>query len=89
MLGTFVRSNVPAFHRADGAGYALFFELLPALDSINPQVASRHLALLENWRRLDDGRRRLLDAHFDALQTRLTSRDSRETLARLRGAGPD
>ncbi|HRO86952.1 MAG: aminopeptidase N [Chiayiivirga sp.] len=89
VLGSFVRSNVPAFHRADGAGYALFFELLPALDSINPQVASRHLALLENWRRLDDGRRRLLDAHFDALQTRLTSRDSRETLARLRGADPD
>ncbi len=89
VLGAFVRNNVPAFHRGDGAGYALFFEQLPTLDAINPQIASRHLALLENWRRLDSARRDLLDGHLGRLEARLVSRDSRETLARLRGAGPD
>ncbi len=84
VLGALMRGNVPAFHRADGAGYALFFERLPELDAINPQIASRLLALLENWRRLDAGRRDLLDRHLRNLETRLSSRDSRETLARLR-----
>ncbi len=85
VLGAFARNNLPAFHRADGAGYALFFEQLPKLDAINPQVAARHLSLLENWRRLDDNRRTRLAAHLEALEPRLSSRDSREMLARLRG----
>ena len=83
VLGSFVRANVPAFHRADGAGYSLLFDLLPALDAINPQVASRHLALLENWRRLDEPRRDRLANHLEQLQPQLVSRDSRETLERL------
>ncbi len=83
ILGNFVHNNIPAFHRADGAGYALFFDMLPQLDAINPQVAARHLGLLENWRRLDSGRRAHLTAHMDALRSRITSRDSHEILARL------
>ena len=83
ILANFVHNNIPAFHRADGAGYALFFGTLPQLDAINPQVAARHLGLLENWRRLDSGRRAHLAAHMDALRGRITSRDSHEILARL------
>ena len=86
VLGAFARGNLPAFHRPDGAGYALFFAQLPRLDTINPQIAARHLSLLENWRRLDDNRRNRLDAHLAALEPQLASRDSREMLARLRGA---
>ena len=85
LLGAFARNNVPAFHRADGAGYALFFAQLPRLDAINPQVAARHVSLLENWHRLDDHRRTLLASHLAALEPQLVSRDSREILARLRG----
>ncbi|MCX7557697.1 aminopeptidase N [Xanthomonadaceae bacterium JHOS43] len=86
VLGAFARNNLPAFHRPDGAGYAVFFEQLPKLDAINPQVAARHLGLLENWRRLDAPRRGLLSAHMAELAPRLSSRDSREMLSRLRGA---
>lgn len=84
VLGSFIRNNVPAFHRADGAGYALLLEYLPHLDALNPQVAARHLGLLENWRRLDQGRRARLADLLQALASRLNSRDSREILVRLR-----
>ena len=85
VLGAFARNNLAAFHRPDGAGYALFFAQLPRLDAINPQVAARHLCLLENWRRLDANRRSRLAAHLETLEPQLASRDSRDMLARLRG----
>jgi len=89
VLGSFARANVPAFHRADGAGYALLFDQIERLDAINPQVASRLLALLENWTRLDRLRRDVLATHLARLDARLASRDSRETLSRLRRGTPD
>lgn len=83
VLGAFARNNVPAFHRADGAGYALLLEQIAALDAINPQVASRLLSVFEHWRRFDPKRRELLSQGLQALQAQLHSRDSHEVLARL------
>ncbi|MEO5596449.1 MAG: aminopeptidase N, partial [Lysobacteraceae bacterium] len=51
VLGSFSRANPTAFHRADGSGYRLLLEQLPALDTINPQVAARLLSGFESWRR--------------------------------------
>lgn len=85
ILAAFARNNVPAFHRHDGAGYDLFFARIAELDAINPQVASRLLALLENWHRLDPERRDQLAARMDALDPNLRSRDTRDMLERLRG----
>ena len=45
-------ANAAAFHRADGAGYALWAELVTKLDRANPQVAARFARQLERWRRL-------------------------------------
>jgi aminopeptidase N len=84
ILAPFVRNNIPAFHRIDGAGYDLLFARLPELDATNPAIAARHLALLESWPRLDAARRRLIAQHLDQLESRLSSRDCREMLARLR-----
>ena len=83
VLGAFARNNVPAFHRADGAGYALLLKQIPVLDAINPQVAARLLSVFEHWRRFDPGRRAQLSRGLQALQPQLRSRDSHEVLARL------
>ena len=41
--------NPIAFHRADGAGYQLVADAVLELDSINPQVASRLVAVFNAW----------------------------------------
>ena len=87
ILAAFARNNIPAFHRPDGAGYELFFSRIAELDAINPQVASRHLALLENWHRLDPARRDQLATKLATLEPQLRSRDTRDMLERLRERG--
>jgi aminopeptidase N len=46
------QGNPAAFHRPDGAGYALWAERLLELDAINPQLASRFARVLDRWNRL-------------------------------------
>ena len=83
LLGSFARSNPAAFHRADGAGYALLFAQLPKIDALNPQVAARLLGALEAWKRFDAGRRELIEAGLRALAAQGLSRDCGEMLERL------
>lgn len=85
VLGSFARSNAVAFHRRDGAGYALFFAQIPLLDRLNPQVAARQLTVLENWQRLDPERRGRIAAALEALSEHALSRDCADVTARLRG----
>ncbi len=49
LLGSFVRLNPAAFHRADGAGYALWADGVIALDATNPQLASRVARAMDRW----------------------------------------
>jgi aminopeptidase N len=83
LLGSFARSNPAAFHRADGAGYALLFAQLPKIDALNPQVAARLLGALEAWQRFDAGRRELIEAGLRGLAAQGLSRDCGEMLERL------
>jgi aminopeptidase N len=85
VLGSFARGNAVAFHRRDGAGYALLFAQIPLLDALNPQVAARQLTVLENWRRLDPLRQQLLHQQLSTLATRELSRDCADVVARLLG----
>ena len=83
LLGNFARSNPIAFHRRDGAGYALLFAQIPVLDALNPQVAARQLTVLENWRRLDAARQALISSQLQALPALGLSRDSNDVVTRL------
>ena len=83
LLGSFARSNPAAFHRADGAGYALLFAQLPKIDALNPQVAARLLGALEAWQRFDGGRRELIESGLRGLAAQGLSRDCGEMLERL------
>ena len=84
VLGNFQRGNPRAFHRADGAGFRLVAERLPALDATNPQVAARLLGGFEGWRRLAGPLRDSARATLDGLEGLFESPDCRDLLARLR-----
>ncbi len=49
LLITLCASNPAAFHRHDGAGYALWADRLLELDAINPQVAGRLARVMDRW----------------------------------------
>jgi aminopeptidase N len=83
IIGNFVRNNLDALHRHDGAGYALLCGRIPELDAINPQVAARQIGALEYWRKLDEGRRRLIEIELRRLQALPLSNDMQEMLGRL------
>lgn len=51
LLLTFFTKNPEEFHRLDGQGYILWYDIVVTLDKINPQVAARVARALENWRR--------------------------------------
>ena len=51
LLLTFFMKNPEEFHRLDGEGYRLWYDIVITLDKINPQVAARVARALENWRR--------------------------------------
>ncbi|MES3012286.1 MAG: DUF3458 domain-containing protein, partial [Pseudomonadota bacterium] len=52
LLGALCNSNPAAFHRADGAGCALWADHVIVLDAINPQFAARLARVLDRWSQL-------------------------------------
>ncbi len=83
ILASFARLNPTAFHRADGAGYALLAEQLPVLDKINSQVTARQLGAFESWSRLTGVNRQLAEQTLRTLRGSLGSRECGDLLARL------
>lgn len=53
LYATFAMRNPVIFHATTGAGYDLFGEVILTLDKINPQIASRLLTALRDWKRYD------------------------------------
>lgn len=51
LIFQFCMNNAEGFHQPDGAGYALWTEIVLALDQINPEVASRLARVMDNWAR--------------------------------------
>jgi len=47
----FCNSNAARFHAVDGSGYALWADLVIALNKINPQVASRLARSMDRWKK--------------------------------------
>jgi aminopeptidase N len=70
LLRSFASRNLVAFHRPDGAGYALIAKAVGELDAINPQIAARVATTLRDWRRLEPLRRGLLHAQLETLLAR-------------------
>ena len=64
LIGAFCSQNHLGFHDASGAGYEFLAEQVIALDSINPQIASRLLTPLTRWKKYDANRQRLMQAEL-------------------------
>ena len=55
LVGAFANSNPVAFHRRDGAGYALLANMVAKIQAANPQIAARMLTPLTRFRRYAHG----------------------------------
>jgi aminopeptidase N len=82
LLRTFAARNLVAFHRADGAGYALMENALARLDRINPTTAARLATALKDWRRLEPGRRERMRQSLERLADEAQSPELTDILRR-------
>ena len=67
LYATFAMRNPVIFHSKNGAGYELFGEVILALDKINPQIASRLLTALRDWKRYDADRQAKMRAVLEKI----------------------
>ena len=87
LLGGFAFGNHAGFHRADGAGYALYTDWLLKLDPLNPQTTARMTTAFEAWTRYDEGRKALMKTQLERIAgTENLSRDTTEMISRILSA---
>ena len=67
LIGSFAMNNQVQFHAVDGSGYRFLTDLLIELNEVNPQVASRLITPLIQFKRLDEGRKALVRAELTRL----------------------
>jgi aminopeptidase N len=83
LIGAFSQSNPVHFHAENGQGYRFLTDQIIALNTLNPQVASRMLGGLISWRRYDEGRQALMKAQLERIvATEAISRDVYEVASK-------
>ena len=70
LYGAFTRQNSRNFHVADGSGYSFLSDVIIGLDAKNPQMASRLLTPLTQWKKFDATRQRLMRAGLERLEAK-------------------
>ncbi|MFK7795646.1 MAG: aminopeptidase N, partial [Gammaproteobacteria bacterium] len=60
LISVFAMANPTAFHAKDGSGYTFLADKIIELNAINPQVASRLVKPLIDWKKYDAGRQKLM-----------------------------
>ena len=64
LIGSFSALNTKAFHAIDGSGYVFLTDILCKLNSSNPQVASRLITPLIEFKKFDSTRQALMKAQL-------------------------
>ena len=67
LIGAFSQGNQLHFHAKNGQGYQFLVDQVIALNSINPQVASRMVTALTQWTRFDEGRQALMKSALEKI----------------------
>ncbi|MFU8788504.1 MAG: aminopeptidase N [Methylobacter sp.] len=67
LIGAFSQANPLHFHAANGQGYRFLADQIIALNTLNPQIASRMVGALTSWRRYDEGRQTLIKAELERI----------------------
>lgn len=60
LVNAFMTGNLAEFHRADGSGYRFWAEMVTKTDALNAHVAGRLARALDNWRRFEPQRAKLM-----------------------------
>ena len=68
LIGAFSSGNPVNFHKADGSGYEFHADRVLELDKLNPQVASRMVRALMNWRHYEAGRSELMRKQLEKIK---------------------
>jgi aminopeptidase N len=83
LLRAFCVLNEAEFHRRDADGYALWADVVLALDRINPTVAARIARALDRWRRFPTDRQQAMRAALERVAAADSlSRDVREIITK-------
>ena len=69
LIGAF-GANHCCFHAADGGGYHFLADQIIALDSSNPQIASRLTTPFAAWKRYDGKRQKLMKEQLQRIQAK-------------------
>lgn len=67
LVGAFSQANQLHFHAENGQGYQFLADQVIALNSINPQVASRMVSALTQWKRFDQSRQSLMRMELERI----------------------
>lgn len=67
LYSAFAMRNPVSFHATDGSGYAFLTDAVIELNSINPQIASRLLTPMRDWRRYTPDRQELIKASLERI----------------------
>ena len=67
LVGAFSQANQLHFNAGSGQGYQFLADQVIALNSINPQVASRMVAALTQWKRFDKKRQDLIKRQLERI----------------------
>jgi aminopeptidase N len=81
LLATLFNANPAAFHRSDGAGYALWADIVLQMDASNARVAARLARAMDRWRVLAEPYRSLSRAAIERVAGKASlSNDVREVI---------
>lgn len=76
LIGAFSQANPIHYHAKNGQGYQFLANQVIALNGLNPQVASRMVGALTQWRRFDEHRQGLMKQQLERIiNTENISRD--------------
>jgi len=67
LIATFCSTNHSQFHAVDGGGYAFLGDQVLVLDKLNPQIASRMLTPMTQWKRYDTVRQQLIREQLERI----------------------
>ena len=67
LVGAFSLANPLHYHAFNGEGYQFLADQVIALNSLNPQVASRMVGALTQWRRFDEQRQILMKQQLERI----------------------
>ena len=83
VIGAFSQANPLHFHAENGQGYAFLADQIIALNTLNPQIASRMVGALTTWRRFDTSRQALIKAQLERIiNTEAISKDVYEVASK-------